>query len=75
MRDGLADHWRESYVCETGKSMNAGAASEIPEWLLVQNRLHAYAVGRFLNEREWPIVVRKLDRDSRNRKICGIENV
>jgi hypothetical protein len=23
MRDGLADHWRESYVCETGKSMKA----------------------------------------------------
>jgi hypothetical protein len=24
MRDGLADHWRESYVGETGKSMKAG---------------------------------------------------
>jgi len=23
VRDGLADHWGESYVCETGKSMNA----------------------------------------------------
>src|SRR5713226_2553407 len=23
MRDGLADHWRESYVGETGKSMKA----------------------------------------------------
>src|ERR1700681_2160569 len=23
VRDGLADHWRESYVCETGKSMKA----------------------------------------------------
>src|SRR5882762_4463399 len=23
MRNGLADHWRESYVCETGKSMKA----------------------------------------------------
>jgi hypothetical protein len=23
MRDGLAEHWRESYVCETGKSMKA----------------------------------------------------
>ena len=23
VRDGLADHWRESYVWETGKSMNA----------------------------------------------------
>ena len=23
MRDGLSDHWRESYVCETGKSMKA----------------------------------------------------
>src|SRR3984893_10714528 len=23
MRDGLPDHWRESYVCETGKSMKA----------------------------------------------------
>jgi hypothetical protein len=21
--DGLPDHWRESYVCETGKSMKA----------------------------------------------------
>jgi hypothetical protein len=21
VRNGLADHWRESYVCETGKSM------------------------------------------------------
>src|ERR1700736_5282552 len=24
MRNGLADHWRGSYVCETGKSMKAG---------------------------------------------------
>jgi hypothetical protein len=23
VRDGLADHWRESYVRETGKSMKA----------------------------------------------------
>ena len=23
VRNGLADHWRESYFCETGKSMNA----------------------------------------------------
>ena len=23
VRDGLVDHWRESYVCETGKSMKA----------------------------------------------------
>jgi len=23
VRDGLADHWRESYVCEAGKSMKA----------------------------------------------------
>jgi hypothetical protein len=23
VRDGLVDHWRESYVGETGKSMNA----------------------------------------------------
>ena len=23
VRDGLADHWRESYVCETVKSMKA----------------------------------------------------
>ena len=23
VRDGLSDHWRESYVCETGKSMKA----------------------------------------------------
>jgi hypothetical protein len=23
MRDGSPDHWRESYVCETGKSMKA----------------------------------------------------
>jgi|HubBroStandDraft_3_1064219.scaffolds.fasta_scaffold15803_2 hypothetical protein len=23
MRNGLAEHWRESYVCETGKSMKA----------------------------------------------------
>jgi hypothetical protein len=23
VRDGLADHWRESYVCKTGKSMKA----------------------------------------------------
>ena len=23
VRDGLADHWRESYVCGTGKSMKA----------------------------------------------------
>jgi hypothetical protein len=23
VRDGLADHWRESYACETGKSMKA----------------------------------------------------
>ena len=23
VRDGLADHWRESYVWETGKSMKA----------------------------------------------------
>jgi len=23
VRNGLADHWRESYVCETGKSMKA----------------------------------------------------
>ncbi len=23
VRDGLPNHWRESYVCETGKSMNA----------------------------------------------------
>jgi len=23
MRNGLAEHWRESYVCETGKSMQA----------------------------------------------------
>jgi hypothetical protein len=25
MRDGLADHWRESYVGEMGKSMKAGS--------------------------------------------------
>ncbi len=25
VRDGLADHWRESYVCEKGKSMKAAA--------------------------------------------------
>ena len=24
VRDGLAYHWRESYVCETGKSMKVG---------------------------------------------------
>ncbi len=24
VRDGLTDHWRESYVCKTGKSMKAG---------------------------------------------------
>jgi hypothetical protein len=23
VRDGLSDHWRESYICETGKSMKA----------------------------------------------------
>jgi hypothetical protein len=23
VRDGSADHWRESYVCETSKSMKA----------------------------------------------------
>jgi hypothetical protein len=23
VRNGLPDHWRESYVCETGKSMKA----------------------------------------------------
>jgi hypothetical protein len=23
VRDGMANHWRESYVCETGKSMKA----------------------------------------------------
>ena len=23
VRDALADHWRESYVCKTGKSMKA----------------------------------------------------
>ena len=23
VRDGLSDHWRESYVCKTGKSMKA----------------------------------------------------
>ena len=31
VRDGLPDHWRESYVCETGKSMRA-------QWLLVLQR-------------------------------------
>ena len=24
MRDGVADHWRESYVAEMGKSMKLG---------------------------------------------------
>jgi hypothetical protein len=28
VRDGLADHWRESYVCETGKSMKAVELAE-----------------------------------------------
>src|SRR5260370_20684911 len=30
VRDGLADHWRESYVCETGKSMKAVELMELP---------------------------------------------
>jgi hypothetical protein len=34
VRDGSPDHWRESYVCETGKSMKAGeiAASQKGRW-------------------------------------------
>jgi hypothetical protein len=34
VRDGLADHWRESYVPRTGKSMKAGelTASRKDRW-------------------------------------------
>ena len=30
VRNGLADHWRESYVCETGKSMKPMELMELP---------------------------------------------
>ena len=36
--DGLADHWRESYVCETGKSMKALGLAAASEGLLLPHR-------------------------------------
>jgi hypothetical protein len=41
MRDGLPDHWRESYVCKTGKSMKGTlgmAQEELPSPLLIDQR-------------------------------------
>jgi hypothetical protein len=34
----LADHWRESYVGETGKSMKAGDLAEAQKGLLAKDR-------------------------------------
>src|SRR6202049_4716408 len=39
VRDGLADHWRESYVCETGKSMKAVELALSQKGCLAKNRL------------------------------------
>src|SRR5713101_744216 len=41
VRDGLADHWRESYVCETGKSMKAVDLAVSQKGCLAKNQLHA----------------------------------
>ena len=41
VRDGLSDHWRESYVCETGKSMKAMQLARSQETIVVTSRLHS----------------------------------
>jgi hypothetical protein len=38
VRDGLAEHWRESYVCETGKSMKGVGLARSQKGWLVKNR-------------------------------------
>ena len=45
-RDGLADHRRESYVCETGKSMKAREVRTSHKDLLAKNRDITYSGGR-----------------------------
>ena len=37
---GLADHWRESYVCETGKSMKAAELRGLSGIVGVKSPLH-----------------------------------
>jgi hypothetical protein len=41
VRDGLADHWRESYVCETGKSMKAVELAVSQKGCLAKNQYHS----------------------------------
>ncbi len=41
MRDGLADHWRESYVGETGKSMKAVGLAPSRKVVVETSRLHS----------------------------------
>jgi hypothetical protein len=45
MSDGLTDHLRESYVCETGKSTKASGVRCRSEGLLLRHRHSAYLTG------------------------------
>jgi hypothetical protein len=46
VRDGLASHWRESYVCETNKSIKASGSDAVKS--LVQLRFAKLCVLRVL---------------------------
>jgi hypothetical protein len=55
-RDGLTDHWRKSYVCETGKSMKTDGIDGVSSLLLAKNLRYTHNQGQRV---KWPVAVEK----------------